>query len=253
MEGVEPLDPLTSERLLRGEARPDDVPQQYREVAELLEALGNHLGPVGATSVSALRRSRRVRSVCMRSAGVKAATAAVVVALAGTAAAATGRFPNAAQNGLANAARRVGIHLPVAHSQQPTQHLHAPNGPRATGRPATDAWTTQSTTAAPRSGGTTSSVPRPSLPAAVLPPAAGRRPPTATPPTTPEPKTPTPATPTTGRPSEAGRDHAQTSNPAPVPPQPPQPRREPAPTTPDTAPTAGTRSASAATPGLAHR
>src|SRR5207248_9820851 len=114
-----PLGPRTTDRRLRGRARPEHVPQGYREVAHLLQALGGDLDPVGTVDRTVPDFRQRVRRVGVRSLGVKTAAAVTFVALTGTAAAATGRLPDAAQNGLADAARRVGIHLPVTTSGHP--------------------------------------------------------------------------------------------------------------------------------------
>lgn len=234
MGPVDPLDPRTSERLLRGRAHPDDVPQDYREVAHLLQALGGDLDPVGTVDPTVPDFRQRVRRVGVRSLGVKTAAAVTFVALTGTAAAATGRLPDAAQNGLAGAARRVGIHLPVTHSGHPPRKPKAPvAAPTNEGRPSpapgqtaaqpgksgvAGAGTSGIATNGSRRGATTQTKSVTSPGALTGPPA-----------TTSSAVTPTHSTPTTGRPSQPGSDRAEPPSSVPVPTQPSQSRPEPPP------------------------
>jgi hypothetical protein len=252
MGSVDPLDPLTTERLLRGRAHPDDVPQDYREVANLLQALAGDLDPSGTGDAPAPRFPSRVRKACLRSVGVKTATAVTLVALAGTAAAATGQLPDAAQNGLANAARRVGIHLPSAHSDHPVRKPQTPGVNPANERrpsPAVDLATPRSAT----NGGTSVVTTRPSRAAETHVPAAATSQGTQTgpQPTTRPTATATHSTPTTARPSEPGSDHPQPPTPTPRPA--PTPQTRPAPPFTSGGPPVGVRAVSAGTSADPHR
>jgi hypothetical protein len=256
MGPVDPLDPLTTERLLRGCAHPDDVPQDYREVANLLQTLAGDLDPSRAGDAPPPRFPSRVRRACIRSVGVKTATAVTLVALAGTAAAATGQLPDAVQNGLANAARRVGVHLPVAHSDRPVRKPQTPAvSPANERRPshAADEATPRSAANGATIGRTSVVTTRASRPVATDVPAAATSLGTQTGPqaTTAPSAMRTHPTPTTGRPSEPASDHPQPPTPTSRPAQTPQTR--PAPPSTSGGPPVGARAVSAGASADPHR
>jgi hypothetical protein len=134
------LDSDTAERMLGNRVAPDDAPPDYREVARLLQAANTEAQPhdvkddaiVGAmvdAIVSPQPETKR-KNMLTRMVAAKALAAGAVVALTATgAAAATGKLPDEAQHGLAQAAQHVGINLPDAANHHAREHT-ADLGPK---------------------------------------------------------------------------------------------------------------------------
>ena len=130
------LDDVTAERLLQGRVGADDAPPGYGTVAELLAACRARPSdpPADAALVAAMVEAidagptsnspvaPRRKPVLSQLLSAKAAAAFAAVALSATgAAAATGTLPDAAQDGVAEAASHIGIHLPSSaddHARQ---------------------------------------------------------------------------------------------------------------------------------------
>lgn len=120
------LDNLTAEQLLDGQVSADDAPRGFAGTGHLLGEARAHFATVAAGSeavvtamvaaietATALSTTHRRKPVLAKILTAKVAAAAAVLTLSATgAAAATGNLPDAAQNGLANAASHVGINLP---------------------------------------------------------------------------------------------------------------------------------------------
>jgi hypothetical protein len=104
---VPPLDPTMVERLLDGTVHEDDVPPDYRDVLRVLSAAAAPAPAVPSAEAAALAAFRSARrpvdpprrtSVLSKLLGAKAIAALVLgTATVGTAAAATGTLPDAAQ------------------------------------------------------------------------------------------------------------------------------------------------------------
>ena len=139
------LDPDTTNRLLSGRLDPDDAPPRHREVAVLLQAAHTEArtsavlddaliaAMVDAIVAPDLARSRR-KHVLTRIVMTKAAAVAVVALSATGAAAATGRLPDAAQDGFAHAAQHIGINLPSSANDKAHEQTQRddPNDEHAT-------------------------------------------------------------------------------------------------------------------------
>ncbi|MGD9705866.1 MAG: hypothetical protein AB7Q42_16450 [Acidimicrobiia bacterium] len=119
-----------AERLLDGTIASDDVPHRVTDVAELFDALrapvsaderadaaraatvfAGRVRAGTATSPDTTRTPMQPHAHRLRAKAVAAIAAAVVLS-AGTAAAATGSLPDAAQSGISNALSHVGIEIP---------------------------------------------------------------------------------------------------------------------------------------------
>ena len=133
------LDLDTADRLLSGRLDADDVPPEYRAVAQLFHDAQREPVPYRGTDDALLAAmvdaivandvAPRTRML-PRILALKVAAIAVVALSATAAAAATGSLPDAAEDGLARAAQHVGINLPSSandHARERTED----RGPKA--------------------------------------------------------------------------------------------------------------------------
>ena len=144
------LDLDTADRLLSGRLDVDDVPPEYRAVAELFHDAQREPVPYrGRTrrssppwwTPSSPTMSHRGRACCREILALKVAAIAVVALSATAAAAATGSLPDAAQDGLARAVQHVGINLPSSandHARERTED-QGPNADEPVNTPASTA------------------------------------------------------------------------------------------------------------------